>query len=92
MSITLPPVPENLDALGRFTIVTRTVNAETGEVVGVHRAPVAPGSWDDAGNWVPTVVADLPEGVQAFAQALWTDGAVARFKAALPWVPSPLVD
>lgn len=92
MSITLPPVPENLDALGRFTIVTRTVNAETGEVVGVHRAPVAPGSWDDAGNWVPTVVADLPEGVQAFAQALWTDGAIARFQAALPWMPSPLVD
>lgn len=80
MNIVLPPVPENLDHLGRFTIVTRTLD-EIGQVVNVHRAPVAPCEWNGEA-WVPTDIASLPEAVRAFATAVWTDATVERFKIA----------
>lgn len=82
MSITLPPTPENHDPFGRFYMVTRTLS-DDGQIINVHREPVEPGAWAD-GAWVPAVVADLPETVQAYATAIWTEAAVERFKAAFP--------
>lgn len=87
MSTTLPAVPENPDQFGRFTVVTREM-AEDGTITGVHRQPVAPGSFVD-GVWSPTDAAALPESVRAFATGLWTDATIARFRAAFPWEPPP---
>lgn len=94
MSITTV-TPENVDAYGRFTVVTRTLadgsdtDPATGQpypvssVMTVHREPLAPGHWE-AENWVATDVSDQPNNIQAFAAVLWTAAVVNAFKAAFP--------
>jgi hypothetical protein len=87
--------PENADAYGRFSVVTRALadGSDTdpasgtpypvSTVMSVHRAPLAPGHWEGT-TWVATDVSDQPANIQAFATALWTAPVVAAFKAAFP--------
>lgn len=100
MSITTT-TPENADAYGRFTVVTRQLATGAdidpatgaafppGSVISVHRAPLQPGTWGDAGAWLPTDVSAQDATIQAFAAALWITAVVDAFKAAFPFDPSP---
>lgn len=99
MSITTV-TPENVDAYGRFTVVTRAladgsdVDPASGQpftvstVMSVHRAPLAPGHWEGE-TWVATDVSGQPANIQAFAAALWTAPVVAAFKTAFPVAAEP---
>lgn len=74
--------PESVDQFGRFTAVTREIDAN-GKTLSVHRAPIVPGRWRD-GEFEITETSGFNPVIKAFAAELWTAEIVDVYKAAFP--------
>lgn len=83
---------ENVDEYGNFSVVTRQRDDDGMVLSPVERKQLSPGAWDATGNWVPTRLNDQNVTIQAFATQYWTEGVVAAYKAAFPFIAAPPVD